>query len=96
MITIELTETQIEHLVEGADNFGRCSMILEAKDGIPVIVVITKTNRRGRPRRASGYQAAEPALEALSSGGRNGPAPLDKFAQEWQDEQVRAAKDTPA
>lgn len=62
MITIELTQTQIEHLAEGAEQFGRCSMILETKDDVPAIVVVTKTNRRGRPRRLA--EAAELAPAA--------------------------------
>jgi hypothetical protein len=68
MITVELTETQIEHLLEGAEQYGRCSMILEAKDGISIIVAVHKNNRRGRPRKTAepveldrGDRLAEPA-----------------------------------
>jgi hypothetical protein len=61
MITIELNETQIEHLNQGADQFGRCSMVLETKEGDPVFVVLTRNHRRGRPRKpAEAAQAAEP------------------------------------
>jgi len=51
MITVELTQTQIDHLTEGAEQFGRCSMILESAEGGAVFVVVSKTARRGRPRK---------------------------------------------
>lgn len=59
MITVELTETQIEHLNQGASLFGRCSMLLETGEGDPVFVVLTRNHRRGRPRnKAAESQAA--------------------------------------
>jgi len=67
MITIELTQTQIDHLTEGAEQFGRCSMVLETSDGDPVFVVLTKVQRRGRPRKpAETAGEADPAPECLA------------------------------
>ena len=70
MITIELTETQIEHLNQGADQFGRCSLLLDSKEGDAVFVVVSKTTRRGRPRMSAAElarRAGETATEASPS-----------------------------
>jgi hypothetical protein len=75
MITIELTEIQIEHLKQGAEDFGRCSMLLEAKDGMPVFVVVMK-NRRGRPRKLAGAaEIPNPGMQAAQA------AELDELAR---------------
>lgn len=51
MTTIELTEDHIENLTAGAQQYGRCSLLVETDGGEPVFVVVTSNHRRGRPRR---------------------------------------------
>jgi hypothetical protein len=77
-------------LNQGAEDFGRCCIILESKEGDPVFVVLTRKAVRGRPRKPAG----EAAQEAAGAPGANGPTALDKFAQEWQTAQLAAGPET--
>jgi hypothetical protein len=66
MITVELTETQIEHLAQGAELYGRCSTLIESKEGDPVFLVLVKNHRRGRPPKGAAAAASpKPPEEAL-------------------------------
>jgi hypothetical protein len=83
MITVELTQTQIDHLTEGAEQFGRCSIILESTDGDAIFVVVSKTARRGRPRKPAGESAA---------GAAGGKTLSQVFAAVEEEEKAGAAK----
>ena len=49
MITIDLTDEQLEHLTDGASRFGRCSILTQTLEGDDAFVVVTQNHRRGRP-----------------------------------------------
>jgi hypothetical protein len=51
MITIELTTEKLEHLTEGAEAWGRCSLIVESTEGDDVAVVVSNHRRPRRYRR---------------------------------------------
>ena len=63
MITIELTTEKLEHLTEGAEAWGRCSMIVESTEGDDVAVVVSNHRRPRRYRRqAAGAGLGEAGL----------------------------------
>jgi hypothetical protein len=53
MITIELTEEQVEHLSEGARLHGRCALLTETGDEQKVILVVVNNRRRDRRKPAA-------------------------------------------
>lgn len=48
MITIEVTEEQLDHLLEGARQHGRCSLFVQAVNGQGAILAVTNNRRRNR------------------------------------------------
>ena len=63
MTVIELTEEQIEHLSEGARQYGRCSLLTETGDGQKAMLVVVNNHRRDR-RKAPALRAGAAGEEA--------------------------------
>ena len=64
MITVELTESHLEILAEGALRYGRIALGLKSQEGEDVIVVHTSNHRRGRPPKPRAGFAALPAADS--------------------------------
>jgi len=63
MITIELTTEKLEHLMEGAEQYGRCSLLLESTEGDDIALVASGVPRRTRrPPRAQRGNQMDPGL----------------------------------
>jgi hypothetical protein len=72
MITIELTDEKLEHLIEGAAEYGRCSLLAESTEGDDVAIVVSNGARRSR--RARAQRAAAHAGEAGENRANHEPA----------------------
>jgi len=49
MTTIELTRDKLDLLIDGAENHGRCALLVESEEGDDVFVVVVNNHRKGRP-----------------------------------------------
>jgi hypothetical protein len=70
-ITIELTSEDLERLKEGAARFGRCSIVVNTTEGVPVYLAATGNHTKPRVRRArAGADLGEAPSEPAPAAGK--------------------------
>ena len=57
-ITIEITSEDLERLREGVAQFGRCALVVQTSEGVPVYLAASSNHKGpGRPRKTAKAEA---------------------------------------